>query len=157
MRGLTLLAAAALLSATASAETLTPDQIKAGIGKWRWSESESNYSTGSYAKEQTMVITKNDKTGITVSQHVELKDGKTFDWHIDAPWDDQMRHASTWMSFAFSRLSDTEFHDRYKMDADGEEGAETFTITPTRLTIKGSSLHGGKQMPYTEVWDRVEE
>jgi len=67
-----------------------------------------------------------------------------------------MRHASQWMSFAFSRISDSQFHDRYTMDADGEAGAETFTITPTRLTIKGSSMHQGKDMPYTEVWDRVE-
>ncbi len=145
MRKLTLSAAVAalMIAAPASGDTaMTPDQIKAGIGNWRWSESESNYS--------------NDKSGIIVSQHVTLKDGKAFDWHIDAPWDDQMRHASTWMSFAFSRISDSQFHDRYKMDTDGEEGAETFTITPTRLTIKGSSMHQGKDMPYVEVWDRVE-
>jgi hypothetical protein len=157
MRYFTWLVGVALLATPALADAaLTPDQIKAGIGKWVWSESESHYTSGVYAKEQTMTITKNDATGITVSQHVSLKDGKTFDWHIDAPYDDQMRHASQWMSFAFSRLSDSQFHDRYKMDADGEEGAETFTITPTRLTIKGSSMHQGKDMPYIEVWDRVE-
>lgn len=157
MRKIVLLAAAIAVAGPALAETKrTPEELKAGIGKWVWSEKELNYSTGVYAKEQTMIITKNDPTGLSVSQHVVLKDGKAFDWHIDAPWDDQMRHASTWMSFAFSRISDTEFHDRYKMDVDGEEGAETFTITPTRLTIRGSSLHQGKQMPYVEVWDRVE-
>jgi hypothetical protein len=91
-----------------------------------------------------------------VSQHVTLKDGKTFDWSIDAPYDDKMRHASQWMSFAFSRLNAHQFHDRYIMDADHQKGAETFTITPDRITIKGSSVQKGKTMPYVEVWDHVE-
>jgi len=87
---------------------------------------------------------------------VTLKTGKTFNWSIDAPYDNKMRHASEWMSFAFSRISKSQFHDRYKMDADGQVGAETFTITPDRITIKGSSIQKGKKMPYVEVWDRVE-
>jgi len=157
MRNLILAAAAlALLAVPALADKPDAAALKAGIGKWRWSEAESNYSSGVYATEQTMTITKNDMTGITVSQHVSLKDGKTFDWSIDAPYDDKMRHASQWMSFAFSRINDHQFHDRYIMDADGQKGAETFTITPDRITIKGSSIQNGKEMPYVEVWDRVE-
>jgi len=53
MRKLILSAAFAglLMSAPAfAATTLTPDQIAVGIGKWRWSEAESNYSTGAYAR-----------------------------------------------------------------------------------------------------------
>ncbi len=83
-----------------------------------------------YTLRQTMEIIKNDKTGIAVSQEVTPLDGKTFSWHIDAPYDDKMRPGSQWMSFAFSRISDNQFHDRYKMNDSGIEGAETYTITP---------------------------
>jgi hypothetical protein len=131
------------------------DPANPGVGKWRWSEAASHYSTGAYAKEQTMIITRNDKAGIAVSQIVTLKDGKTFEWSIDAPYDNKMRHASTWMSFAFRRISGATFHDRYKVDS-GERGEETFFITPAKITIKGASIRDGKKMPYVEIWDRVE-
>ena len=128
----------------------------AGVGKWRWSASESHYSTGAYTTEQTMEITRNDKHGIAVSQVVTPLDGKTFSWNIEAPYDNKMRHASQWMSFAFSRISDTQFHDRYVMNADGMRGEETFTITPDKITIRGYSITKGKKSPYVEVWDHVE-
>ena len=127
-----------------------------GVGKYVWNAKESHYSTGAYTKEQTMEITKNDKTGIAVSQVVTPLDGKTFSWHIDAPYDDQMRHGSQWMSFAFTRISDNQFHDRYKMNDTGVEGEETYTITPKRLTIEGAAVIKGKKEPYVEVWDRVD-
>ena len=76
--------------------------------------------------------------------------------HIEAPYDDKMRPGSTWMSFAFSRISDNQFHDRYKMNDSGIEGAETYTITPKRLTIEGAAMIKGKSEPYVEVWDRVD-
>lgn len=139
----------AFVAVGARAETIT------AVGKWRWNPAESHYDHGAYATEQTMEITKLDKTGITVSQVVTLKDGKTFNWTTDAPFDDKMRHASTWMSFAFSRISDTQFHDRYVMD-DGQEGEETFTVEAKRITIRGASTHEGKKQPYVEVWDRVD-
>lgn len=126
-----------------------------GVGKWRWNAAESHYTTGNYATEQTMEITRNDKKGIAVSQVVTPIDGKTFSWSIEAPYDDKMRHASTWMSFAFKRISDNSFHDRYVMN-DGKRGEETFTISPQKLVIKGNYFHGGKKLPYVEVWDRVE-
>jgi hypothetical protein len=127
-----------------------------GVGKWRWNPAESHYTTGAYAKEQTMVITRNDPSGLAVSQTVTPIQGQTFNWEIEAPYDNKMRHASQWMSFAFKRISATKFHDRYKMDADGERGEETFTITPDRITIRGASMHKGKKAPYVEIWDRVE-
>jgi len=125
-----------------------------GVGKYRWNKKESHYEAGYYATEQTMVISKNNKDGLAVMQVVTPVDGKTFSWNIDAPYDDQMRPGSTWMSFAFSRISDNQFHDRYIMNDTGEKGAETFTITPKKLTIRGSSVHNGKEMSYVEVWDR---
>jgi len=127
-----------------------------GVGKWKWNPTESHYATGAYATEQTMEIKRNDKNGIAVSQVVTPLDGKTFSWSIDAPYDDKMRHASQWMSFAFSRISDNSFHDRYIMDADGQQGEETFTITDKKLTIVGASIQKGEKKPYVEVWDRVE-
>ena len=127
-----------------------------GVGKYVWSATESHYESGTYASEQTMEITKNDKTGIAVSQVVTPKEGKTFSWSIDAPYDNKMRKASTWMSFAFSRISDNQFHDRYIMNDTGEKGAETFTIEPKKLTIRGSSIHEGKKMSYVEIWNRVD-
>src|ERR1700744_1413810 len=88
-----------------------------GVGKYVWNKAESHYEAGFYATEQTMIIHKNDKTGINVEQTVTpTGGGKTFSWHIDAPYDDQMRHGSQWMSFAFTRISDNQFHDRYIMD-----------------------------------------
>jgi hypothetical protein len=127
-----------------------------GVGKYVWNAKESHYSTGVYTTQQTMEITKNDKDGIAVLQVVTPLDGKTFTWHIEAPYDDKMRHASQWMSFAFSRISDNQFHDRYIMNDSGIEGAETYTITPKKLTIEGAAIINGKNEPYVEVWDRVE-
>ncbi len=131
------------------------DPAANGIGKWRWSEAESRYAGGAYAKEQTMIITRNDKSGIAVSQVVTLKDGKTFEWSIDAPYDNKMRHASQWLGFAFRRISDTQFHDRYRMDS-GEKGQEVFNIAPDTITIKGWSVRNGKKLPYTEIWNRIQ-
>ena len=148
-----LLAAAATLTfgATAHAEG------GVGVGKYVWNKAESHYEAGFYATEQTMIIHKNDKTGINVEQTVTpVGGGKTFSWHIDAPYDDKMRHGSQWMQFAFSRISDNQFHDRYKMNDSGIEGAETYTITPKRLTIEGAAMIKGKSEPYVEVWDRVD-
>jgi hypothetical protein len=127
-----------------------------GVGKWRWSAAESHYASGAYATEQTMIITRNDRDGIAVSQIVTPPDGKTFSWNIEAPWDNKMRKASTWMSFAFKRISDNQFHDRYVMNQGGMRGEETFTITPTKITIRGHSVDKGKKQPYVEVWNRVE-
>jgi hypothetical protein len=127
-----------------------------GIGKYVWNAKESHYSTGAYTTQQTMEITKNDSSGIAVSQVVTPLDGKTFTWHIEAPYDDKMRPASSWMSFAFSRISANQFHDRYRMNDTGVEGAETYTITPKKLTIEGAAVINGKKEPYVEVWDRVE-
>jgi hypothetical protein len=148
-----LLAAAATLTfgATAHAEG------GMGVGKYVWNKAESHYEAGFYATEQTMIIHKNDATGINVEQTVTpVGGGKTFSWHIDAPYDDQMRHGSQWMSFAFTRISDNQFHDRYIMDDTKEEGAETFTIKDKKLILEGSSVHNGKKMTYVEVWDKVE-
>jgi hypothetical protein len=131
------------------------DPAANGVGKWRWSEAESHYMTGAYATEQTMIVSKNDKTGIAVSQVVTLKDGKTREWSIDAPYDNKMRHASEWIAFAFHRISDNRFHDRYRMDS-GEKGQETFFIQPDKITIKGASVRDGKTLPYIEVWNRIE-
>lgn len=128
-----------------------------GVGKWHWSATESHYTTGTYATEQTMEITRNDKDGIAVSQTVTPADGgKTFSWNIEAPYDNKMRKASTWMSFAFRRISDTSFHDRYIMNDSGMRGEETFTITPDKITIRGASVTKGKKEPYVEVWNRVQ-
>ena len=127
-----------------------------GVGKYVWNAKESHYSTGAYTTQQTMEITKNDKDGIAVSQVVTPVDGKTFSWHIEAPYDDKMRPASQWMSFAFSRISENQFHDRYRMNDSGIEGAETYTITPKKLTIEGAAIVNGKKEPYVEVWDRVD-
>jgi len=127
-----------------------------GVGKYVWNAKESHYSTGAYTTQQTMEITKNDKDGIAVSQVVTPLDGKTFSWHIEAPYDDKMRPGSQWMSFAFSRISDNQFHDRYKMNDSGIEGEETYTITPKKVTIEGAAIIKGKKEPYVEVWDRVE-
>jgi hypothetical protein len=127
-----------------------------GVGKWRWSAAESHYATGPYATEQTMEITRNDKDGIAVSQVVTPPDGKTFSWNIEAPYDNKMRKASAWMSFAFKRISDNQFHDRYVMNDSGMRGEETFTITPDKITIRGASITKGKKQPYVEVWNRVE-
>ena len=127
-----------------------------GIGKYVWNAKESHYSTGAYTTQQTMEITKNDKDGIAVSQVVTPLDGKTFSWHIEAPYDDKMRAASQWMSFAFSRISENQFHDRYRMNDTGVEGAETYTITDKKITIEGAATINGKKEPYVEVWDRVE-
>jgi hypothetical protein len=60
------------------------------------------------------------------------------------------------MSFAFTRISDNQFHDRYIMHDTKEEGAETFTIKDKKLILEGSSVHNGKKMTYVEVWDKVE-
>jgi hypothetical protein len=150
MRKFIVAAAAVGLSASAYAA----DGV--GVGKYVWNKAESHYEAGFYATEQTMTITKNDKTGIAVSQTVTPVNGKPFTWSIDAPYDDKMRHGSQWMSFAFSRISDNQFHDRYIMDDTKEEGAETYTITDKKLTIEGSSVHNGKKMSYVEVWDKVE-
>ena len=127
-----------------------------GVGKYVWNAKESHYSTGNYTTQQTMEITKNDKDGIAVSQVVTPLDGKTFSWHIEAPYDDVMRPGSTWMSFAFRRISDNQFHDRYKMNDSGIEGEETYTITDKKLTIEGAAIIKGKKEPYVEVWDKVE-
>ena len=152
MRKLILTAAAATVVIAAQAHA----EDGVGVGKYKWNARESHYSTGAYTTEQTMEITKNDKTGIAVSQVVTPLDGKTFSWHIEAPYDDQMRPGSQCMSFAFSRISDNQFHDRYKMNDSGIEGAETYTITPKRLTIEGAAIIKGKPEPYVEVWDRVD-
>jgi hypothetical protein len=152
MRKLIVSAAAVALCAAGAARA----EDGVGVGKYRWNEKASHYESGVYATEQTMIIYKNTKNELSVMQVVTPVGGKTFSWSIDAPYDDQMRHGSTWMSFAFSRISDNEFHDRYIMDDTGEKGAETFTITPKRLTIRGSSVHNGKEMSYVEVWDRVD-
>jgi hypothetical protein len=127
-----------------------------GVGKYVWNAKESHYSTGNYTTQQTMEISKNDSTGIAVSQVVTPLDGKTFSWHIEAPYDDVMRPGSTWMSFAFRRISDNQFHDRYRMNDSGIEGEETYTITDKKLTIEGAAVIKGKKEPYVEVWDRVE-
>ena len=150
----TLLAATAALTLVAFAPAHAKDGV--GVGKYKWNPTESHYETGAYATEQTMEITRNDKNGIAVSQVVSPIGGKTFSWNIDAPYDDKMRHASQWMSFAFSRISDNSFHDRYIMDADGEQGEETFVITDKKLTITGASMHKGEKKSYVEVWDRVD-
>jgi hypothetical protein len=152
MRKLILAAASATL--TFAAHAYAEDGV--GVGKYVWNAKESHYSTGAYTLRQTMEITRNDKTGIAVSQEVTPLDGKTFSWHIDAPYDDQMRHGSQWMQFAFSRISDNQFHDRYIMNDSGIEGAETYTITPKRLTIEGAAMIKGKREPYVEIWERVE-
>ena len=128
MRKLILTAAAAVLALAAQARA----EGGVGVGKYVWNKAESHYEAGYYATEQTMIIHKNDKTGIAVSQTVTPINGKTFSWHIDAPYDDKMRHGSQWMSFAFSRLVDNKFHNRYIMDDTKEEGAETFYDRRTR-------------------------
>jgi hypothetical protein len=150
-----LIAAAGLfgLSGAACAEPGT------GVGKWRWNGAESHYESGTYAKEQVMEITRIDASGIAVSQTVTLVDGKTFDWSIDSPWDNTMRKGSRWMSFAFARISDHEFKDRYRMAEGGQVGGETFTISPNRIVIRGSSHQAGhddKKFHYVEIWDRIE-
>ena len=81
MRKVILTAAAATLAIAVQAHA----EDGVGVGKYVWNAKESHYSTGAYTKEQTMEITKNDKTGIAVSQVVTPLDGKTFSWHIDAP------------------------------------------------------------------------
>jgi hypothetical protein len=147
------LAAAATVSLCATAHAA--DGV--GVGKYVWNKTESHYEAGFYATQQTMIIHKNDANGIDVEQTVTpVGGGKTFSWHIDAPYDDQMRHGSQWMSFAFTRISDNQFHDRYIMDDTKEEGAETFTIKGNKLILEGSSVHNGKKMSYVEVWDKVE-
>jgi hypothetical protein len=60
------------------------------------------------------------------------------------------------MSFAFRRISDNQFHDRYRMNDSGIEGEETYTITDKKLTIEGAAIIKGKKEPYVEVWDKVE-
>jgi len=125
-----------------------------GVGKWVWSAAESHYESGHYATRQTMEITRNDERGIAVSQEVTLTNGKTFRWNIDAPYDDKMRPASTWMSFAFSRVSPTVFRDRYVMNDTGVRGEETFTIMPRKIRIEGHSFLNGKRQNYVEVWNR---
>jgi hypothetical protein len=152
MRKLILAATSAMLAIAAQAHA----EDGVGVGKYRWNATESHYSTGAYTTEQTMEITKNDKTGIAVSQVVTPLDGKTFSWNIEAPYDNKMRHASTWMSFAFSRIADNKFHDRYIMGDSGVRGAETYTITPKKLTIVGAAIIKGKKEPYVEVWDRID-
>lgn len=153
---LNMLKAFAVATALAAVPAVAAAEASIGVGKWVWNAKESHYSEGAYAKEQTMEIKRLDKDGIAVSQNVTLVDGKNFTWSIDAPFDDQMRHGSQWMSFAFSRISDTQFHDRYIMDADGKTGEETFTIKGRKLILEGASLRDGKKMPYVEVWDRVD-
>jgi len=150
MRKLIIATAAICLSGSAYAEG------GVGVGKYVWNKAESHYEAGYYATEQTMIIHKNDATGINVEQTVTPINGKTFSWHIDAPYDDVMRHGSQWMSFAFTRIADNQFHDRYIMDDTKEEGAETFTIKDKKLILEGSSVHNGKKMTYVEVWDKVE-
>lgn len=150
MRKFIIAAAALCLSGSAYADG------GVGVGKYVWNKAESHYEAGFYATQQTMIIHKNDATGINVEQTVTPINGKTFSWHIDAPYDDVMRHGSQWMSFAFTRISDNQFHDRYIMDDTKEEGAETFTIKDKKLILEGSSVHNGKKMSYVEVWDKVE-
>lgn len=140
----------------AAVPVVTHAEANIGVGKWVWNAKESHYTEGAYAKEQTMEIKRLDKNGITVSQNVTLVDGKNFTWSIDAPFDDQMRHGSQWMSFAFTRISDSQFHDRYIMDADGKTGEETFTIKGRKLILEGAAIVDGKKMPYVEVWDRAD-
>src|ERR1700761_7050372 len=152
MRKVIIAAAAATFAIAAQAHA--EDGI--GVGKYVWNAKESHYSTGAYTTEQTMEITKNGKDGIAVSQVGPPLDGKTFSWHIEAPYDDQMRPGSQWMSFAFRRISDNQFHDRYKMNDSGIEGEETYTITAKKLTIEGAAVIKGKKEPYVEVWDKVE-
>jgi hypothetical protein len=148
-----ILATTAIISLAATAHA----EGGVGVGKYVWNKAESHYEAGFYATEQTMIIHKNDATGIDVEQTVTpVGGGKAFNWHIDAPYDDRMRHGSQWMSFAFTRISDSQFHDRYIMDDTKEEGAETFTIKGKKLILEGSSVHNGKKMSYVEVWDKVE-
>lgn len=127
-----------------------------GVGSYVWNAAESTYASGAYATAQTMEITKLEKDFMAVSQNVTLVGGQTFAWNIESPFDGKLRHASTWMSFAFTRTGLNAIHNKYRMD-DGQEGEETFIISPTKIVIEGHSLKDGKKMPYVEVWDRVEK
>jgi hypothetical protein len=127
-----------------------------GVGSYVWNAAESKYASGAYATEQTMEITRLEKNFIAVSQNVTLVGGRNFAWNIESPFDGVLRHASTWMSFAFSRKGPNVIHNKYRMD-DGQEGEETFIISPRKIVIEGHSLKDGKKMPYVEVWDRVEK
>jgi hypothetical protein len=127
-----------------------------GVGSYVWNAKESNYATGAYATAQTMEITKLEKDFMAVSQNVTLVGGQNFSWNIESPFDGKMRHASTWMSFAFTRTGPNAIHNKYKMD-DGQEGEETFIISPKKVVIEGHTFKDGKKQPYVEVWDRVEK
>lgn len=127
-----------------------------GVGIYVWNAAESKYANGAYATAQTMEITKLEKDFMAVSQNVTLVGGQNFAWNIESPFDGVLRHASTWMSFAFKRTGPNAIHNKYKMD-DGQEGEETFIISPQKIVIEGHSVKDGKKMPYVEVWDRIEK
>jgi hypothetical protein len=150
---------AAVIAAFAVCGAAQADDATSGVGKWRWNGAASHYETGEYATEQTMEIRRNDADGISVAQTVTQKDGSTFDWSIDSPYDDKMRPGSKWMAFAFARISDHQFKDRYRMLGEDKVGGETFTISPKRIVIRGSWHKPGqdaKKYSYVEVWDRIE-
>ncbi|MBY0508565.1 MAG: hypothetical protein K2P94_00295 [Rhodospirillaceae bacterium] len=127
-----------------------------GVGSYVWNATESKYASGAYATAQTMEITKLEENFIAVSQNVTLVGGQNFSWNIESPFDGVLRHASAWMSFGFKRTGPNAIHNKYKMD-DGQEGEETFIISPKKVVIEGHSFKDGKKMPYVEVWDRVEK
>ena len=145
-----------LFVATLSFVSATAEESLNGVGSYRWNAAESKYASGAYATEQTMEITRLEKDFIAVSQNVTLVGGQNFAWNIESPFDGKLRHASTWMSFAFTRTGPNAIHNKYRMD-DGQEGEETFIISPKKVVIEGHSFKDGKKQPYVEVWDRVEK
>lgn len=139
-----------LLSAPARAE----NGFVSAVGEYHWNEKASHYETPPYAKDQTMSVTHDDGKAITLSQSVQLADGKKIDWAYDGAYDGKP-HPGQWITIALTRIKPNAFANDYVM-SDGTKGHEVATITKKRITIRGASLDdkGGKH-PYVEVWDKV--
>jgi len=125
-----------------------------GEGKWLWNPTESHYGTPTYAKEQTMLITRDDGRITFLAKRV-LADGKKIEWGIDGKFDGKM-HKGDWISMSFKRVSPNALSDRYVMADGSMKGGETATISANKIIIRGASTDKtGKKSSYVEVWDRA--
>jgi hypothetical protein len=148
--GVTMLAGQGLAGQGAAAE----QAFRSAVGEYVWNREASNYPQGAYAKDQTMSITQDDGKTISLSQVVNLVDGKSLSWAYSGPYDGQP-HRDKWITIALKRISPVAFSNDYVMD-DGTKGHEVATLTEKRLTIEGASLDAkGNKQPYVEVWDKV--
>ena len=106
----------AIFSAIAAASFLISGPVAHAMnyvsaeGKWVWNPTESHYGTPTYAKEQTMLITRDDGKNYIFSQSVVLADGKKIEWGVDGKFDGKM-HKGDWISMSFKRVAPNALSD----------------------------------------------